>query len=80
MILDSGDTCHMTPENSYFKQVSLVETDKYIEFSYKHFIIAKQTVEPQIEMRDDNGKPLFLSYVTCYWHQTCEIDYFPLLR
>ena len=29
-ILDSGATCHMTPEISYFVPVSLVETNKFI--------------------------------------------------
>ena len=30
-ILESGKTCHMTPEISDFVLVSIVETDKYIE-------------------------------------------------
>ena len=42
-ILDSGVTCHMTLEISYFIPVSLVETDKYIEVADGNFITAKQT-------------------------------------
>ena len=30
-VLDSGATCHMAPDISYFVLVSLVETEKYIE-------------------------------------------------
>ena len=30
-ILDSGATCHMAPDISYFIPGSLMETDKYIE-------------------------------------------------
>ena len=32
-ILDSGATCHMTPEVSDFIPGSLEDTDKYIEFA-----------------------------------------------
>ena len=34
-----------------------METNKYIEVADGHFITAKQTVQVQIEMRDENGKP-----------------------
>ena len=43
-ILDSGATCHMTPDISDFVPLSLVETDKYNEVAYVHYITAKQTV------------------------------------
>ena len=33
-----------------------METDKYIEVSYGHFVTAKQMGEVQIKMCDDNGK------------------------
>ena len=35
--LDSGATCRMIPDISGFIPGSLVETDKYIEFSYGYF-------------------------------------------
>ena len=57
-ILDSGMTCHTTPEISYFILDLLVETYKYIEFAYGHLVTEKQTGRVQVEMRDDNGKPL----------------------
>ena len=42
-ILDYGATCHMTPAISDFTLVSLVETDKDIEFADGHFVTAKNT-------------------------------------
>ena len=42
-ILDSGTTCHMTPDISDFIPGPLVETDKYIEVADGGFFIAKQT-------------------------------------
>ena len=56
-ILDSGETCHITPEIYDFIPGLLVETDKYIECSDGHFVTAKQTRQVQIEIGDDNGKP-----------------------
>ena len=41
-ILDSGTTCHMTPEVSYFIPGSLEDTDKYIEVADRHHVTAKQ--------------------------------------
>ena len=41
-ILDSGETCHMTPEVSYFIPVSLEDTDKHIEVADRHHVSAKQ--------------------------------------
>ena len=46
----------MTPEISDFIPISLVETDKYIEFADGHFITAGKTGVVQIKMRDNNGK------------------------
>ena len=43
-ILDSGATCHMTPDIQYFILGSLVETDKYIEVLDGNFVTAKQTI------------------------------------
>ena len=41
-VLDSGSTCRMTPDISGFIPCSLVETDKYIEVAYGHFLTVKQ--------------------------------------
>ena len=41
-ILDSGATCHMTPEVSDFIPGSLEDTDKYIEVTDGHHVTAKQ--------------------------------------
>ena len=59
-IVESGATCHITPEISNFILGSLLETDKYIEFSDGHFVTAKQRGEVQIKMGYDNGK-LFIA-------------------
>ena len=44
-ILDSGETCHMTPEIQYFIPGLLVETDKYIEVADGNFVTALKTGE-----------------------------------
>ena len=41
-ILDSGVTCHMTLEVSYFIPESFKDTDKYIEVANRHHVTAKQ--------------------------------------
>ena len=41
-ILDSGATCHMTPEVTDFIPGSLEDTDKFIEVAYGHHVTAKQ--------------------------------------
>ena len=41
-ILDSGATCHMTPEVSYFITGSLEDSDKYIEVASGHHVTVKQ--------------------------------------
>ena len=40
-ILDSGATCHMTPEVSDFIPVSLEDTDKHIEVVYGNHVTEK---------------------------------------
>ena len=42
-ILDSGETCHMTPDISDYIPGSLVETDIYTEVADGNFVTAKQT-------------------------------------
>ena len=41
-ILDSGATCHMTPEVSDFIPGSLEYTDKHLEVADLHHVTAKQ--------------------------------------
>ena len=41
-ILDSGTTCHMTPEVKDFIPGSLEDTDKYIEVADRHHVTAKK--------------------------------------
>ena len=41
-ILDSRETCHVTPQVSDFIPVLLEDTDKHIEFAYGHHVTAKQ--------------------------------------
>ena len=55
-ILDSGTTCHMTPEVSDFITGLLEDTDKYIEVADRHHVTAKQKGQVQIQMCDNNGK------------------------
>ena len=54
-ILDSGATCHMTPEVSDFIPDSLQDTDKYIEVADRHPVTAKQKGQVRIQMCNNNG-------------------------
>ena len=56
-ILDSGATCHMTPELTDFIPGSLEYTDEYIEVANGHHVTAKQKGQVQIQMCDNNGNP-----------------------
>ena len=44
-ILDSGATCHMTPEVSDFILVSLEDTDKHIEVVDGHHVTTEKKVK-----------------------------------
>ena len=55
-ILDSGATCHMTPEVLGFIPGSLEDTDKYIEVADGHHVTVKQKGQIRIQMCNDNGK------------------------
>ena len=55
-ILDSGATCHMTPEVTDFIPGSLENTDKFIEIAERHHVTAKQKGSVQIQMFDDNRR------------------------
>ena len=54
-ILDSGATCHMTPELSGFIPCFLDDTDKNIEFADGHPVTEKQKGRVQIKMCNING-------------------------
>ena len=41
-ILDSGATCHMTPEVTNFVLGSLEDTDKFIEVADRHHVTEKK--------------------------------------
>ena len=53
-ILDSGATCHMTPEVKDFILGTLEDTDKFIEVADGHHVTAKQKGSVRIQMFDDN--------------------------
>ena len=55
-ILDSGATCHMTPEVTDFIPGSLEDTDKFIEVADGHHVTAKQKGSVRIQICNDNGK------------------------
>ena len=54
-ILDSGATCHMTPEVSDFIPGSLEYTYKHIEVADRYRVTAKQKGQVRIKMCDDHG-------------------------
>ena len=58
-ILDSGATCHMTPEVTYFIPGSLEDIDKFIEVADGHHVTAKQKVSVRIQIFDDDGRTSF---------------------
>ena len=55
--MDSGATCHRTPEVSDFIPGLLEDIDKHIEVSVKHHVTATQKVQVRIKMCDDHGDP-----------------------
>ena len=61
-ILDSGATCHMTPEVTDFIPGSLEDTDKFIEVADGHHVTAKQKGSVQIQMCDDNGNKFIATF------------------
>ena len=54
-ILDSGSTCHMTPQVTHFIPGALEDTDKNIEVVDKNHVTAKQKGQVQIKICDNNG-------------------------
>ena len=53
-VLDSGATCHMTPQVSDFIPRLLEYTDKYIKVMDGHHVMAKQKGQVQIKMCNEN--------------------------
>ena len=60
-ILDSGATCHMTPQVLDLISGLLEDTDKYIEVTYGHYVTAKQKGQVQIKMCDNNRDPFIVT-------------------
>ena len=56
-ILDPVATCHITPQVSGFIPVLLEDTDKYIKVADGHHVTAKQKLQVQIKMFNDNRDP-----------------------
>ena len=59
-ILDSGATCHITPEVSDYIPGTLEDMDKYIEVADGHHVTSKK-VQVQIQMCDDNRKTFIVT-------------------
>ena len=79
-VLDSGATCHMTPQVSYCIQGSLEDTYKRIEVVDGNHVTVKPKGQVQIKMYDDNGDTSFQRCTTYFWHQIYTTGYFQLLR
>ena len=76
-ILDSGTTCHMTPEVMDFIPGSLEDTDEYIEVTDGHHVTAKQKGSVRIKMFDDNRKTLVATlYNVLLAPGLCDIFFF----
>ena len=63
-ILDSVETCGMTPEISYFVPGSLEDTDKYIEVAEGHHVIAEKKVKCEYKCATITGKHSSQHYTT----------------
>ena len=79
-ILDSGATCHMTPEVSDFIPGSLEDTDKHIEVADGNHVTEKQKVQVQIKMWDNNRDPFIATLHNVLWHQIYATGYFQSLN
>ena len=77
-ILDSGKTCHMTPQASYFIPGSWEDTDKYIEVADVDQITEKQKEQFQITMFDNNKDTLSRHLTAYFCHQIYAVGYFLL--
>ena len=75
LILDSGATCHMTPEILDFISISMVEMDKYIEVTDGNFITTKKQEKFKLKYMIIVKNPLFPRYITYYLLQNCTINF-----
>ena len=60
-ILDSGATCHITPEVSDFIPGSLEDMDRHIEVADGHHVTAKQKGQVRIKMCNNHGYPFIVT-------------------
>ena len=65
-ILDSGATCHMTPEVSDFIPGTLEDTDKYIEVLDGHHVTAEKKVKYEYKCATITERHSFQPYTTYY--------------
>ena len=79
-ILDSGETCNMTPEVTDFIPGSLEDTDKFIEVADGHHVMKKKKIQYVYKCATITERHLSQPYITYYCHRTCAKDYFPSLR
>ena len=63
-ILDSGATCHMTPEVTDFIPGSLEDTDKFIEVADGHHVTAKKKVQYVYKFLTTTERLLSRPYIT----------------
>ena len=64
--LDSGATCHMTPEVFDFIPGTLEDTDKYIEVADGHHVTAKQKVKYKYKCATITERHSSQPYTTYY--------------
>ena len=64
----SGETCHMTPQVSYFIPSLLEDTDKCIEVADGHHVTAKQKGKVQIKCATITEIFLSQHFTTYFWH------------
>ena len=78
-ILDSGATCHITPEISDFIPGFLEDTDKHIEISCGHYITSKK--KEQVQKKGATITEMLLSQrcTTYFWNQIYATGCFQLL-
>ena len=60
-VLNSGATCHMTPEVSDFIPGWLEDTDKHIEVEDGHHVTAEKKGQVRIKMCNNHGDPFITS-------------------
>ena len=78
-ILNSGATLHIRPYILDLILVSLLETDKYIEFEDGDFITVNKIGKVQIKSAMIMENLSLLCYITYYLLHNCVMDYFTLL-